>query len=148
MTKITFIGAGSTIFMQNIVGDALLTPALADSHFALMDIDPVRLAESEMVVRKMIESTGAGATVSSHSDRRAAMDGADFVITAFQIGGYKPCTVTDFEIPKQYGLRQTIADTLGIGGIMRGLRTVPVLWDVAADMRACCPNATLLQYVN
>lgn len=101
MTKITFIGAGSTIFMQNIVGDALLTPALADSHFALMDIDPVRLAESEMVVRKMIESTGAGATVSSHSDRRAAMDGADFVITAFQIGGYKPCTVTDFEIPKQ-----------------------------------------------
>ena len=148
MTKITFIGAGSTIFMQNIVGDALLTPALADSHFALMDIDPVRLAESEMVVRKMIASTGAGATVTSHSNRREALEGADFVITAFQIGGYKPCTVTDFEIPKQYGLRQTIADTLGIGGIMRGLRTVPVLWDVAADMRACCPNATLLQYVN
>lgn len=148
MTRITFIGAGSTIFMKNIVGDALLTPALADSHFALMDIDAQRLAESEMVVRKMIAATGAGATVSSHTDRRAALDGADFVVTAFQVGGYKPCTVTDFDIPKKYGLRQTIADTLGIGGIMRGLRTVPVLWDVAADMRACCPNATLLQYVN
>ena len=148
MTRITFIGAGSTIFMKNIVGDALLTPALADSHFALMDIDAQRLAESEMVVRKMIAATGAGATVSSHTDRRAALEGADFVVTAFQVGGYKPCTVTDFDIPKKYGLRQTIADTLGIGGIMRGLRTVPVLWDVAADMRACCPNATLLQYVN
>ncbi|MGR3837656.1 MAG: alpha-glucosidase/alpha-galactosidase [Cognatishimia sp.] len=148
MTRITFIGAGSTIFMKNIVGDALLTPALADSHFALMDIDAQRLTESEMVVRKMIAATGAGATVSAHTDRRAALDGADFVVTAFQVGGYKPCTVTDFHIPKKYGLRQTIADTLGIGGIMRGLRTVPVLWDVAADMRACCPNATLLQYVN
>lgn len=148
MTKITFIGAGSTIFMKNIVGDSLLTPALADSHFALMDIDPIRLAESEMVVKKMIESTGAGATVSAHSDRRSALEGADFVVTAFQVGGFEPCTVTDFEIPKQYGLRQTIADTLGIGGIMRGLRTVPVLWDIAADMAQLCPDATLLQYVN
>ncbi|WP_171169588.1 alpha-glucosidase/alpha-galactosidase [Ruegeria sp. HKCCA0370] len=148
MTKITFIGAGSTIFMQNIVGDALLTPALADSHFALMDIDPQRLAESEAVARSMIRSVGAGATVSTHTDRRAALDGADFVITAFQVGGYKPCTITDFEIPKQYGLRQTIADTLGVGGIMRGLRTVPVLWDVAGDMMQLCPHATLLQYVN
>ncbi|WP_298935062.1 alpha-glucosidase/alpha-galactosidase [uncultured Ruegeria sp.] len=148
MTRITFIGAGSTIFMQNIVGDALLTPALADSHFALMDIDPVRLAESETVAQTMIRSVGTGATVSTHTDRRAALDGADFVITAFQIGGYQPCTVTDFEIPKQYGLRQTIADTMGVGGIMRGLRTVPVLWDVAQDMMQLCPNATLLQYVN
>ncbi len=148
MTRITFIGAGSTIFMQNIVGDALLTPALANSHFALMDIDPVRLAESETVARAMIRSVGTAATVSTHTDRRAALDGADFVITAFQIGGYKPCTVTDFEIPKQYGLRQTIADTMGVGGIMRGLRTVPVLWDVAQDMMQLCPNATLLQYVN
>ncbi len=148
MTKITFIGAGSTIFMQNIVGDALLTPALADSHFALMDIDAERLAESETVARAMIRSVGTGATVSTHTDRRAALDEADFVITAFQVGGYEPCTVTDFEIPKQYGLRQTIADTLGVGGIMRGLRTVPVLWDVARDMMQLCPNATLLQYVN
>ncbi len=148
MTKITFVGAGSTIFMQNIVGDALLTPALANSHFALMDIDPVRLAESEAVAKAMIRSVGTGATVSTHTDRRAALDGADFVITAFQVGGYEPCTVTDFEIPKQYGLRQTIADTLGVGGIMRGLRTVPVLWGVAQDMMQLCPNATLLQYVN
>ena len=148
MTKITFVGAGSTIFMQNIVGDALLTPALADSHFALMDIDPVRLAESEAVAKAMIRSVGTGATVSTHTDRRAVLDGADFVITAFQVGGYEPCTVTDFEIPKQYGLRQTIADTLGVGGIMRGLRTVPVLWGVAQDMMQLCPNATLLQYVN
>ena len=148
MTKITFVGAGSTIFMQNIVGDALLTPALADSHFALMDIDPVRLAESEAVAKAMIRSVGTSATVSTHTDRRAALDGADFVITAFQVGGYEPCTVTDFEIPKQYGLRQTIADTLGVGGIMRGLRTVPVLWGVAQDMMQLCPNATLLQYVN
>ncbi|RBW62791.1 alpha-glucosidase/alpha-galactosidase [Ruegeria sp. A3M17] len=148
MTKITFIGAGSTIFMQNIVGDALLTPALADSHFALMDIDPVRLAESEAVAKAMIRSVGTGASVSTHTDRRAALEGANFVITAFQVGGYKPCTVTDFVIPKQYGLRQTIADTLGVGGIMRGLRTVPVLWGVAQDMMQLCPNATLLQYVN
>ncbi|WP_298850190.1 alpha-glucosidase/alpha-galactosidase [uncultured Ruegeria sp.] len=148
MTKITFIGAGSTIFMKNIVGDALLTPALADSHFALMDIDAQRLTESEAVARAMIRSASTGATVTTHTDRRAALDGADFVITAFQIGGYKPCTVTDFDIPKQYGLRQTIADTLGVGGIMRGLRTVPVLWDVAQDIMQLCPDATLLQYVN
>ncbi|MEM9126518.1 MAG: alpha-glucosidase/alpha-galactosidase, partial [Pseudomonadota bacterium] len=148
MTKIAFVGAGSTIFMQNIVGDALLTPALANSHFALMDIDSARLSESETVARAMIKSVGTDATVTTHTDRRAALDDADFVITAFQIGGYRPCTVTDFEVPKQYGLRQTIADTLGVGGIMRGLRTVPVLWDVARDMMQLCPDATLLQYVN
>ncbi|WP_170790004.1 alpha-glucosidase/alpha-galactosidase [Ruegeria lacuscaerulensis] len=148
MTKIAFVGAGSTIFMQNIVGDALLTPALADSHFALMDIDANRLAESEIVARAMIRSVGTGATVTTHTDRRTALDGADFVVTAFQVGGYKPCTVTDFDIPKQYGLRQTIADTLGVGGIMRGLRTVPVLWDIAHEMLQLCPNATMLQYVN
>lgn len=148
MTKIAFIGAGSTIFMKNIVGDALLTPSLADAHFALMDIDPARLAESEAVARAMIATTGTGATLTTHTDRRAALEGADFVITAFQIGGYEPCTVTDFDIPKQYGLRQTIGDTLGVGGIMRALRTVPVLWDVARDMAAVCPDAQMLQYVN
>ncbi len=146
--KITFIGAGSTIFMKNIVGDALLTPALAEAEFALMDIDAARLRESEMVARAMIKGTGAGATLSTHTDRRAALDGADFVITAFQVGGYRPCTVTDFEIPRSYGLRQTIGDTLGVGGIMRGLRTVPVLWDIARDMAELCPEALMLQYVN
>ena len=148
MTKITFIGAGSTIFMKNIVGDALLTPALANSHFALMDIDAGRLSESEALAREMIKTVSTGATVTTHLDRREALDGADFVVTAFQIGGYEPCTVTDFDIPKKYGLRQTIADTLGVGGIMRGLRTVPVLWSIAQDMIDLCPNATLLQYVN
>jgi len=148
MVKIAFIGAGSTIFMKNIVGDCLLTPAVSQAEFALMDIDAARLAESEAVVKAMILATGAGAQVTATTDRRAALEGADFVITAFQIGGYQPCTVTDFEIPKSYGLRQTIGDTLGVGGIMRGLRTVPVLWDVARDMAQLCPDALLLQYVN
>ena len=148
MTKIAFVGAGSTIFMKNIVGDALLTEALADSHFALMDIDPTRLEESALIARAMVRSVGTGAIVTTHTDRRTALDGADFVVVAFQIGGYDPCTITDFEVPKRYGLRQTIADTLGVGGIMRGLRTVPVLWDVAQDMMQLCPDATLLQYVN
>lgn len=148
MTKIAFIGAGSTIFMKNILGDALHFEALRDGHFALMDIDAARLDESAAVARAMIRTIGSGATVSTHSDRRAALAGADFVVTAFQIGGYEPCTVTDFEIPKAYGLRQTIGDTLGVGGIMRGLRTVPHLWAVAEDMAQLCPGATLLQYVN
>ena len=148
MVKIAFVGAGSTIFMKNIVGDALLTPSLSEAEFALMDIDAERLAESEAVARAMIASTGAGATVTATTDRRVALDGAGFVVTAFQVGGYKPCTVTDFDIPKKYGLRQTIADTLGIGGIMRGLRTVPVLWDIARDMAELCPDALMLQYVN
>jgi len=148
MTKIAFIGAGSTVFMKNLIGDALNTPALAGSTIALMDIDPKRLAESEMVCAKMIASLGVPARLETHSDQKRAIAGADFVIVAFQIGGYKPCTVTDFEIPKAYGLRQTIADTLGIGGIMRGLRTVPHLWSLAADMAQVCPDAIMLQYVN
>ncbi len=146
--KITFIGAGSTIFMKNIVGDALHFDALSDATIALMDIDAARLEDSEIVARKLVQSMGAGARIETHTDQRRALEGADFVVTAFQIGGYKPCTVTDFEIPRQYGLRQTIGDTLGIGGIMRGLRTVPHLWQVAADMAQVCPQATLLQYVN
>ena len=148
MPKITFIGAGSTIFMRHLLGDALLMPSLRDSEIALMDIDADRLAESELIARRMVETVGTGATVTSTTSRRAALDGADFVIVSVQIGGYEPCTVTDFEIPKQYGLRQTIADTLGIGGIMRGLRTVPFLWDLCQDMSELCPDAVMLQYVN
>ena len=148
MTKLTFIGAGSTIFMRNIVGDMLHFEALRDAEIALMDIDRDRLAESEQVARRMIATMGSGATVTTHTDQRRALEGADFVVTAFQIGGYDPCTITDFEIPKSYGLRQTIADTLGVGGIMRGLRTVPHLWRVAEDMTAVCPDALLMQYVN
>lgn len=148
MTKIAFIGAGSTVFMKNLIGDALQMPALADATISLMDIDARRLSESELVVKKLIASLGVPAKVETHSDQRRAIAGADFVIVAFQIGGYKPCTVTDFDVPKKYGLRQTIADTLGIGGIMRGLRTVPHLWKLAEDMRAVCPDAIMLQYVN
>ncbi len=146
--KITFIGAGSTIFMKNIIGDALHYPALSDAQIALMDIDETRLEQSALVARKMISSMNVGARVSTYTDQRAALEGADFVIVAFQIGGYDPCTITDFDIPKKYGLRQTIADTLGIGGIMRGLRTVPHLWKICDDMLEFCPNALMMQYVN
>lgn len=146
--KITFIGAGSTVFMKNIIGDALQRPALADATIALMDIDPERLAESEIVARKLAATLGSKARVETHADQRKALENADFVVVAFQIGGYEPCTVTDFEVPKKYGLRQTIADTLGVGGIMRGLRTVPHLWNICEDMLEVCPQAILLQYVN
>ncbi len=148
MTRIAFIGAGSTIFMKNIVGDVLHFPALEGATFALMDINEQRLEESALVARKLIAASGRSAQVETTTDQRCALAGADFVVTAFQIGGYEPSTVIDFDIPKQYGLRQTIGDTLGVGGIMRGLRTVPHLWRVAADMAELCPNATLLQYVN
>jgi alpha-galactosidase len=148
MTRIAFIGAGSTIFMKNIVGDVLHFPALEGTTFALMDINEQRLEESALVARKLIAASGRSAQVETTMDQRRALAGADFVVTAFQIGGYEPSTVIDFDIPKHYGLRQTIGDTLGVGGIMRGLRTVPHLWRVAADMAELCPNATLLQYVN
>jgi len=148
MIKLTFIGAGSTIFMKNIVGDMLHFESLRDATIALMDIDKARLSESELVAKKMISTMGVGAKVETYTDQRRALDGADFVVTAFQIGGYDPCTISDFEVPKSYGLRQTIGDTLGVGGIMRGLRTVPHLWSVAKDMQDVCPDALLLQYVN
>ncbi len=146
--RITFIGAGSTVFMRNIIGDVLHRPALRDATIALMDIDAARLADSALVAGKLVCALGATARIETYTDRRRALEGADFVIVAFQIGGYEPCTVTDFEVPRAFGLRQTIADTLGIGGIMRGLRTVPHLWAVCADMREVCPQALLLQYVN
>jgi alpha-galactosidase len=146
--RIAFIGAGSTVFMKNIVGDILLRPALAGATIALMDIDASRLAESELVARKLVHSIGVEAKIETHMDQRRALEKADFVIVAFQIGGFEPCTVTDFEVPKKYGLRQTIADTLGVGGIMRALRTVPHLWKICEDMQTVCPQAIMLQYVN
>jgi alpha-galactosidase len=146
--KVTFIGAGSTVFMKNIIGDILQRKALAGATIALMDINPQRLEESEIVAGKLVKTLGAKAKVETHSSQRKALEGADFVVVAFQIGGYVPCTVTDFEVPKKYGLRQTIADTLGVGGIMRGLRTVPHLWSICEDMLEICPEAILLQYVN
>ncbi|PYE82424.1 alpha-glucosidase/alpha-galactosidase [Pseudoroseicyclus aestuarii] len=148
MTVITFIGAGSTVFTKNLTGDMLQRPSLAQAEIRLMDIDPKRLEESEIVVGKMAKSLGSAATIKTYTDQKRALDGADFVVVSFQIGGYEPCTVTDFEVPKNYGLRQTIADTLGIGGIMRGLRTVPHLWSICEDMMQLCPQAIMLQYVN
>jgi alpha-galactosidase len=147
--KIVLVGAGSTVFAKNIIGDVLSYPELQDSTIALFDINPERLKTSEIVARKLAESAGAtGARIEATLDRRTALKDADYVITMIQVGGYKPGTVTDFEIPKKYGLRQTIADTLGIGGIFRGLRTIPVLIDVVHDMEEVCPNALLLNYVN
>ena len=134
--------------MKNIVGDLLQRPSLSSAALRLMDINPQRLEESAIVANKLVDMLGASATVTTTTNQRHALDGADFVVVAFQIGGYEPATVTDFEIPKKFGLRQTIADTLGIGGIMRGLRTVPHLWKICEDMLAVCPDAILLQYVN
>jgi alpha-galactosidase len=148
MTTITFIGAGSTVFTKNIAGDVLQREALKGATIRLMDINPKRLEESEVVVGKLAQTLGGTAHVETFTDQRRALAGADFVVVCFQIGGYEPCTVTDFEVPKQFGLRQTIADTLGIGGIMRGLRTVPHLWSICADMAEVAPNAIMLQYVN
>ncbi|HEV2107742.1 MAG TPA: hypothetical protein VGR16_05725, partial [Thermomicrobiales bacterium] len=146
--KITFVGAGSTVFAKNLIGDILSYPELADSELCLFDIDEERLATSEIVAKKVARTFGAKATVGTTTDRRQALDGADYVLCMIQVAGYRPGTVTDFEIPKQYGLRQTIADTLGIGGIMRGLRTIPVMLDIARDMEQVCPDALFLNYVN
>jgi alpha-galactosidase len=146
--RITFIGAGSSVFMKNIVGDVLQRSALTGANIALMDINPERLEESAVIAGKLIQTLGVPATVETYTDQRSALEGADFVVVCFQIGGYDPCTITDFEVPKRYGLRQTIADTLGIGGIMRGIRTVPHLWKICEDMLAVCPEAIMLQYVN
>jgi alpha-galactosidase len=146
--KITFIGAGSAVFMKNIVGDILQRPALAGATVRLMDINPTRLEESEVIAKKLIATLGVPATVETYSNQRQALDGTNFVVVCFQIGGYEPSTVIDFDVPKKYNLRQTIADTLGVGGIMRGLRTVPHLWSICEDMLQVAPDAIMLQYVN
>jgi alpha-galactosidase len=143
--KVAFIGAGSTVFAKTLIGDLFSFPELADrAVLSLHDIDEERLRVSELMARRIADPARVEATL----DRRQALDGADYVITMFQVGGYRPATVTDFELPKQFGLRQTIGDTLGTGGIMRGLRTIPVLLDVCRDMEELCPDALLLQYVN
>lgn len=148
MPKITFIGAGSTIFARRLLGDILTFPELADATIVLQDIDKTRLETSTLVAQKVAQTCQADPTIISTTNQREALDGADYVICMIQVAGYKPGTVIDFEIPKKYGLRQTIADTLGIGGIMRGLRTIPVLLGICRDMEELCPNALLLQYVN
>lgn len=149
MPKITFLGAGSTVFAKNVLGDCMLSEALRDSHIALYDIDEKRLAESETMLKTLNKNINDGrAEIVSYKNRKEALRDANYVVNAIQVGGYKPCTVTDFEIPKKYGLRQTIGDTLGIGGIFRGLRTIPVMLDFAEDMAEVCPKAWLLNYTN
>ena len=151
MPKITFMGAGSTVFAKNVLGDSMMTPALEDSVLALYDIDAVRLEDSKRMLDTINRNNGSKATIETYlgvENRKAALRGANYVVDAIQVGGYEPCTVTDFEIPKKYGLRQTIADTLGIGGIFRALRTIPVLFDFARDMEEVCPDAWFLNYTN
>ena len=147
--KVTLVGAGSVVFARTLIGDLLSFPELADgTTVALMDIDGERLRTSELAARAIVDKLGVEATVEVTMDRRAALDGADYVVTLIQVGGYRPATVTDFELPKRFGLRQTIGDTIGIGGIMRALRTIPVLLDICRDVEELCPKALLLQYVN
>lgn len=148
MAKVTFIGAGSTVFARNLLGDILGFEELAESEIVLFDIDAERLETSELVARRVADTLGAPAKIVATTDRRAALDGADYAINMIQVGGYEPCTVTDFEIPKRFGLRQTIADTLGVGGIMRGLRTIPVILAMCADMEELCPDTWFLNYTN
>jgi len=152
MVKITFMGAGSTIFAKNVLGDCLSTDSLRDSEICLYDIDAERLKESELMIRTLNRNINNNrATIKTYlgvDQRKEALRSADFVINAIQVGGYDPCTIIDFEVPKKYGLRQTIGDTLGIGGIMRALRTIPVLEDFARDIEEVCPDAYFLNYTN
>ena len=147
--KITFIGAGSTIFAKSVLGDVMLTPALCEAEIALFDIDPKRLQESFMMLDNINRNCNSNrAKIKTFTDRKDALRNAKYVVNAIQVGGYDPCTIIDFEVPKKYGLRQTIADTLGIGGIFRSLRTSPVLLEIAKDMREVCPDAWFLNYTN
>ena len=148
MTKLTIIGAGSTVFTKNIVIDLLNIEKFKSLEIALMDINEKRLEKTYEILELISKKVNASPKITKHTNRREALKNADFVQTTIQVGGYKPATITDFEIPKKYGLRQTIADTLGIGGIMRGLRTIPVLLEIAKDINEVCPNALWMQYVN
>ena len=150
MAKISFLGAGSTVFAKNVLGDCLHVPALRDAEIALIDIDADRLHVSETMLKNVNRTLGAAADIRVYlaDDAAEGLRGADYVVNAIQVGGYEPATVTDFEIPKKYGLRQTIADTLGIGGIFRALRTIPVMLDYCRIMEEEAPDALLLNYAN
>jgi alpha-galactosidase len=148
MAKIALIGAGSVVFAKNLIGDVLSFPELADCHIALMDIDADRVRVAQRMAEKVAAALKATPIITAHTERLAALRGADYVINTIQVGGYRPSTVIDFEVPKRHHLRQTIADTLGVGGIMRALRTIPVLGDLCRDMEEVCPDAWLLNYTN
>ena len=146
--RITFLGAGSTVFAKNVLGDCILTPELGDFEIALHDVDEKRLDDSFLLISTIAKNAGKNIKITKSLDRREALKGAKYIVNAIQVGGYDPCTITDFEIPKKFGLRQTIADTLGIGGIFRGLRTIPVLEGFARDIEEICPDAWFLNYTN
>ncbi len=150
MAKICFLGAGSTVFAKNVLGDCLTTESLRDSHITLVDIDADRLHVSEVMLNNVNRTLGAAATVEAYmgEDARKALSGVDYIVNAIQVGGYEPSTVVDFEVPKKYGLRQTIADTLGIGGIFRALRTIPVMLDYCHIIEEVAPEALLINYSN
>ena len=148
MIKLTIIGAGSAVFTKNIVTDLLTLDSFKSMNIALMDINEDRLKTTHELINVVAQKLSAKPTIETFTDRKMALKGADFVQSTIQVGGYKPSTIIDFEIPQQFGLKQTIADTLGIGGIMRGLRTIPVLLDIAKDIMEICPKALWLQYVN
>jgi len=152
MLKITFMGAGSTVFARNVLGDVMCTPSLSECEIALYDIDAQRLKESEQILKVINRNVNQGKAVIKcylgEENRKEALRGAKFVVNAIQVGGYDPCTILDFEIPKKYGLQQTIGDTMGIGGIMRALRTIPVMEGFARDMEEVCPDALFLNYTN
>jgi len=151
MLKITFLGAGSTIFVRNVLGDCMSSEALRECEIALYDIDAQRLKESERILSAINKGKGGYSKISCYAgieNLEKALKDAAFVVNAIQVGGYDPATIADFEIPKKYGLRQTIGDTLGIGGIMRALRTIPVLEHFARVMEKVCPNAWFLNYTN
>ncbi|GAA3408100.1 alpha-glucosidase/alpha-galactosidase [Paenibacillus hodogayensis] len=148
MDKITFIGAGSVAFAKNVLGDCMLVPSLQSFEFALYDIDAERLKDAERMLVHLIGKLGSGCAAKAYADRKEALRGAKYVINTIQVGGYDPCTITDFEVPNRYGLRQTIADTVGIGGIFRSLRTIPVMLDIARDVREVCPEAWFFNYTN
>ncbi|GAA3716665.1 alpha-glucosidase/alpha-galactosidase [Streptomyces tremellae] len=145
--KIVFVGAGSVVFTQGLLADLFSFPELKNARVALHDIDPERLATAEGAARFIAAERGAAPVVTAHADRREALEGADFVINIVQVG-MRESTRTDFEVPARHGLRQTIGDTLGIGGIFRALRTFPLLKALGEDIAAVCPDAWLLNYTN
>ncbi len=147
LAKIAMIGAGSVVFTKSLLGDILSFPELADSHIALMDIDEERLRIAEIMANKVAAALNAPAKITAHLERKSALENADYVINTIQVGGFE-ATLIDFEIPKKYGLKQTIADTLGVGGIFRALRTIPVMLAMARDMQEVCPNAIFINYTN
>ena len=148
MFKITFLGAGSTIFAKNVLGDCILTPELGEFEIALFDINEERLNESYKMLCNINQNYNGKAIINKYLNRKEALNNAKYIVNAIQVGGYEPCTVWDFEIPKKYGLRQTIGDTLGVAGIFRGLRTIKVLEEIAVDIKEVCPNALFINYSN